>query len=650
MYFGVDYYPEHWPKDWMDSDLANIRDLGANTIRIGEFAWHLMEPKEGQFDFSFFDSVIEKAKAHQLKVIFGTPTATFPAWLAKKHPEILAQDAFGHIRAFGGRRLYCYNSDIYLTYSIAIVKALVSHYASEAELVVWQIDNEFGHEGSDDCYCPVCHSKWQLFLKEKYQNIEALNAAYGTIFWGQTYNDFDEIPMPTPTITTHNPSLKLDWARFRSVSLNAFAKAQIEAVKTYKGEHQRITHNLFGGFFDRKYDQNPLAAQLDVVSYDNYPVWGGLREPLEPGHIAMTLDYNYGLKQAPFWIMEQLMGAQGHDVIGYRPRPGQGRLWSWQAMARGCESLLYFRDRTMNKGQEQYCQGLIDADNTKGEKYEEAKRFFKEASQLMPQLKPPKKAKVAVVYDYDNIRSWNEQPQSECFNFTDELLRLYLPFHDLNIAVEVIDLSKAFEDYKIVLLPVQQLVDKRLAARLEAYVAAGGILIASYRLGIKDKDNNLKLGDVVPGGLSHVFGIEVAGYESLHSDYIVPVKSLHGKEGTCRVWRDLVKVTSAQPLAHYQDAFFDHYAAHTKHGYKAGWAYYLAGGLDRAYLKDFVLNELVIAAELEPINSPQGVERIRREGVDGMVYEIILNHNAQEVSCDDQLLKPFAVQINTLTR
>lgn len=645
MYFGVDYYPEHWPKAWMDSDLASIRELGANVIRIGEFAWHLMEEEEGKFDFSFFDEVIEKAKEHGLKVIFGTPTATFPAWLAQKHPEILSQDAFGHIRAFGGRRLYCYNSDVYLEYSRRLVEKLVAHYSSESALVVWQIDNEFGHEGSDDCYCPVCHSKWQLFLKEKYKSIHHLNEVYGTIFWGQTYNDFSEIPMPTPTITTHNPSLKLDWGRFRSQSLNQFAKAQIDLVKSLKGNHQQITHNLFGGFFDRKYDQNPLAENLDVVSYDNYPVWGGLREPLEPGHIAMTLDYNFGLKQSPYWIMEQLMGAQGHDIIGYRPRPGQGRLWSWQAMARGCEGLLYFRDRTMNKGQEQYCQGLIDADNIKGEKYEEAKLFFKEASKIMPKLKPLEKSEVAIVYHYDNIRSWKEQPQSECFDFTEELLRLYLPFHDLNIPVDVIDINKPWQDYKILLMPVQQLVDKALTDKIQTYVAEGGILIASYRMGIKDFDNNLKLGDVVPAGLNQVFGIDILGYESLHGDYVVPVCDLSGAETTCRVWRDLVKPNTAEILAHYSDNFYKDYAAHTGNCYGKGKAYYIAGGLDRGYIKNFVLRDIASVANIAVKETVKGLELICRESYEGEPYLFLLNHNPVSVVFDGHIIEAFDIKV-----
>lgn len=645
MYLGVDYYPEHWPKEWLESDLSDILALGANVVRIGEFAWHLMEPQEGHMDFSYFDQVIEKAKSMDLKVIFGTPTATFPAWLAQKHPEILSQDAFGHIRAFGGRRLYCYNSKVYLEYSLKIVKALVSHYSDETNVVAWQIDNEFGHEGSDDCYCNACHKEWHRYLKSKYGNIELLNDTYGTVFWGQTYNSFEEVPMPIPTITTHNPSLKLDWARFRSESLNAFAREQIDMVRSLKGSHQQITHNLFGGFFDRKYDQNPLSSLLDVVSYDNYPVWGGLREPLEPGHIAMTLDYQYGLKQQPYWIMEQLMGAQGHDVIGYRPRPGQGRLWSWQAMARGCESLLYFRDRTMNKGQEQYCQGLIDADNRKGEKYQEAKQFFGEVSAILPKLKPLKKSSVAVVYHYDNIRSWHEQPQSESFDFTNELLRMYLPFHDLNIPVDVISIEKDWSDYRVVLLPVQQLMDGALQSKMTNFVASGGILMASFRLGIKDFDNNLFLGDVVPAGLNQLFGIEVTGYESLHSDYIVPVQSLLGGMTNCTVWRDLVVPKNAEGLSFYQDAPFTQFAALTRNTYGKGTAYYIAGGLERDYLKELIKTQIAPAALLEIESTPTGVEWVKREGLDNTTYHILLNHNAHSVSVKDVELAPYDVKI-----
>ena len=91
MYLGVDYYPEHWNENMLNEDLDNIIELGSNVIRIGEFAWHMMERIEGEYDFSYFDHVIAKAKEKGLKVIFGTPTATMPAWLAKNYPDVLSE-------------------------------------------------------------------------------------------------------------------------------------------------------------------------------------------------------------------------------------------------------------------------------------------------------------------------------------------------------------------------------------------------------------------------------------------------------------------------------------------------------------------------------------------------------------------------------
>ncbi len=128
MYMGVDYYPEHWPVSLMDEDIRRMKEMGVNMVRIGEFAWHLMESEEGKIDFSFFDEVIKKLKKEDIKVMFGTPTATFPAWLAKKYPEVLSMDEDQNKRVFGGRRQYCYNSDIYMEYSLKIVDALVKHY------------------------------------------------------------------------------------------------------------------------------------------------------------------------------------------------------------------------------------------------------------------------------------------------------------------------------------------------------------------------------------------------------------------------------------------------------------------------------------------------------------------------------------------
>ena len=646
MYLGVDYYPEHWDISMMDSDLTRMKEMGVNTIRIGEFSWHIMENEEGKFDFSFFDNVIKKAVEYDFKVIFGTPTATFPAWISKAHPSILSEDIDGHKRVFGGRRQYCFNSNIYREYSRKIVEHLIAHYRDEEAIIAWQIDNEFGHEGSDLCYCDQCHGAFQKFLEDKYKTIKNLNDTYGTIFWGQTYNDFDEVPIPKKTITTHNPSLQLDFARFRDYSINSYAKMQIEIVRALKGDHQQITHNFYGGFFDKCYNQNIMAEELDFASYDNYPVWGGLKKPLTPHHIAMTHDYIRGLKNKNYWILEQIMGAQGHTVIGYLPRPNQAKMWSYQAIAHGCSNILYFRWRGMNKGAEQYCLGIIDQNDRKGRKYYEVQEFFKDISQYEKLVDSPIKSEVAILYSFDNIWSWKWQPQSTEFDFTSELLRLYTPFYNLNVNIDVISVDKEFNKYKVVILPVMMVIESELATRLEEFVRNGGIIIFSFRTGIKDKNNNIYFGKVFPGYVQKLCGIEIEESESLQDNQKIEILG-HGIyeniTGVGKVWRDMITPTTAEVLFSYGDEFYNQKAAITCNSYGFGKVYYIGSGVDEDTL-NIIAETITKEVEIQFEKTPKAVEVVFRQ-VENTQYKFIINHEEYEVIYEDNVLGPYEVRI-----
>ncbi|ERJ13100.1 beta-galactosidase [Haloplasma contractile] len=646
MYLGVDYYPEHWDIFMIDDDLIRMKEMGVNIIRIGEFAWHLMEQTEGNFDFSMFDYVIKKAEEYNLDIMFGTPTATFPAWLAKKHPSILSEDQFGNVRVFGGRRQYCFNSKHYLEYSLKIVKKLVEHYKGEKRIKHWQIDNEFGHEGSDLCYCKQCEKAFQNYLKQRYLTIDQVNETYGTIFWGQTYNDFSEIPVPKPTITTHNPTLKLDWARFRSYSINEFAKKHIELVRKLKGKHQKVTHNFFGGFFDKCYDQNEMSRQLDYVSYDNYPVWGGLKEPITPAHIAMTHDYIRGLKQDNYWIVEELMGAQGHDVIGYLPRPNQAKMWSYQAMAHGCNNLLYFRWRGMTKGAEQFCFGIIDHDNEKGRKYEEVKSFFNDIKNHKDIIDSKINADIAVLYDFDNIWSWKSQQQSKEFNFTNELLRLYSPFYELNTTIDVLSIEKDFNNYKVVVLPVMQIINEELKHRIDLYLQNGGTVIFSYRAGIKNRDNNINFEEIIPCQVREMTGIRIKEVESLQHGQEVTITGVglyEGKVGVCGVWRDLIIPETAEVLYQFTDKFYGTHACITRNQYKNGTVYYIGGGVDSTILNELA-EEIVINQSIPYISSEAGLEVYRREH-NRSQWLIVTNHTAENKTYNSYTFKPYESRI-----
>ncbi|QYR21464.1 beta-galactosidase [Paenibacillus sp. sptzw28] len=650
MFVGVDYYPEYWPAELMDEDIDGIVKLGSNMVRIGEFSWHLMEKEEGAFDFSFFDGVIAKLKNNGLSVMFGTPTATFPAWLAKKHPSILSKDETGGVRAFGGRRQYCFNSDIYFRYSSLITRKLVAHYSDEPAVVSWQIDNEFGHEGSDMCFCDQCHSGFQQFLERKFGgDIALLNETYGTIFWGQTYNAFSEIPLPTKTITVHNPALQLDWARFRSYSVNRFGARMAAIVREEKGQNQSVTTNLPGGFFDKWYDHAEHAEALDFVSYDNYPVWGGLAEPITPAAIALGHDFNRGLKGANFWIVEELMGAQGHDVIGYLPRPNQARMWSMQAFAHGCSDLLYFSWRAMTRGAEQFCMGIVDHDNRRGRKYEEVQSVFRDIRPYADVLQSEIKADVAVLYDYDNIWSWRIQRQSGAFDFRNELLRLYTPFHSLNCRIDVIPVSRDFGGYKVLVVPALQMIDKALGERLATFARDGGTVVFSFRTGIRDKDNNVYFGMELPGYAAEMSGVVIRGSEAIPAGCSVPVvpaaagwEAAQDSASACEVWRDLLTPTTAEVLYRYDDPFFPE-AAVTRNRFGSGTVYYIGGGMGEEIL-DRITRSIVNERDIWHIKSDKGVEVVLRESGERKVW-FVLNHTGDTQSFQGQRLNPYESRI-----
>ncbi len=646
MLLGVDYYPEQWDAALLEEDLDTIVDLGCNVIRIAEFSWHLMEKKEGEFDFSFFDHVIAKAKERKLKVIMGTPTATIPAWLAKKHPDILSEFENGRKRSFGGRHVFCFNSSYLYDYSEKIIRALLEHYKEEKAIVAWQIDNEIGHEGSDVCYCANCRKKFQAFLKKKFDgDIERLNDTYGTTFWSQEYNDFDEIPTPMATVTTHNPALRLDWERFRSESIVDFMEFQAELIRRIAPDAV-VMHDFPGGGLSKHVDYSRVAASIDQVAYNNYPVWGGQKEPIAPHEIAFGLDYIRGLKGRNFWITEAIMGAQGHDVTGFLPRPNQAKMWSYQGMAHGCDSLLYFRYRGATKGAEQFCYGVLDADNVKRRKFYEVQSFFRDIAQYDRALSAPVRNQVAIVYDYDSLASFRIQSQSILLEPSAEMQKYYKAFYDVNVGVDVIPVDRDFEGYRLVILPQMIITKAEMEKRVQAFVENGGTVVLTYRCAVKDADNNVPFGETMPVHYNGLAGIQVVETESLQELEAFPLvgsgefADVYGMGG---IFRDMIEVQDAEVLFHYGDEFYQDFAAVTRRKADKGFVYYLGCGLEESIMKR-LMEYMMKEQEISMRPSPEGVEIMSR-GEGSERIQMYINHNAEAVSVDGMELVPFACEI-----
>ncbi len=619
MFFGVDYYPEHWEKDDWKKHIALMKEAHFNVVRIGEFAWGRLEPAENHFDFSWLDEAVDLFHKAGISVILGTPTAAPPKWLADKY-DIYERDRYGRRRGFGSRRECCANHPDYIRRSQIITETLAEHYGNHPAVAAWQIDNEFGCHDSTRCYCEHCQRAFSAWLKKKYHTIGNLNRTFGTVFWSQEYDSFDDVILPAYTSCegeygkrqAHNPSLELDYCRFASDTWVNYQNMQAAIIRRYS--KSPVTHNFMGHF--SAIDYYKLGKELDIVSWDNYidNQWNHFSyEETSMAHELMR-----GIKNKSFWIMEQQSGPCGWDTFGQTPRPGQLRLWTYQALAHGCEGILYFRFQAAPFGMEQYWYGVLDHDGIPRRRYYELQKTGEELTRLSPLFCGSSPVTdVLIVKSYDHV--WSHEIKRHCkdFDYREMLYTYYKTNLHLgtNPAVGSEDIISS--DYKIVYLPAFVILTQSLKEKLEQYVAAGGCLVITCLSGIKDESNNM-ITSVKPGGFRKLAGITVEEFDTGGN------VTLSGIEGTSSIWRDILKTESAEIVAEYENEYYKGSPAITMNSYGKGKVWYVGCDLDEKGMYCLV-REINRSAGISVLTPPEGTEIIRRR-TDSLTYTILLNY------------------------
>lgn len=634
-YFGVDYYPEQWPEAYWPEAARLMAEAGFNVVRLADFAWSKMEPRDGQFEFDWLDRAIASLASHGIRIVLATPTASPPPWLMHKFPQAFRVGKDGLRLTYGNRREYCPNNPDYLDHCRRIVSQMSARYCHHPSVIGWQIDNEFGER----CYCPVCTGRFHQWLRQRYQSLETMNQEWGTEFWSHIYNDWEEIPLPLKSGGSPNPGLALDFFRFSSDSYLAFQHVQVEILMQNCPSHF-ITHNLMGFNYDQ-IDYFELARELDFVCLDNYPrtQWD-MQAEVEPSRLALAHCTMRGLKRRNHWVIEQQAGSGGWEVMSVPPKPGELRLWAYQSIAHGADGILFFRWRTARKGAEQYWHGLLDAHGRPGRRYAEIQRMgveIKKVGELIfgSTVKPA----VALLLSYPARFAFQIQPNNPQFNYSEHFHHVYRAFFHRNVGVDIVFPGADLSSYKLVVAPALHILSEAVARDLQRFVAAGGTLLITPRSGVKDESGTM-VELPLPGLLAQVCGAEVEEcvslapevYQSLAFDAFALEVSDPPK---ARVWCDILEPRRAQIVARYTSDYFAGKAAITLNKFGSGVAVYV-GTVGDASLYDTLASWLLhLAGVQQTMPASQGVEIAERwQGEQRIVF--VLNHGscAQEVVLD----------------
>jgi beta-galactosidase len=638
--FGADYYPDQTAESLWEEDARMMADFGVTNVRIAEFAWALMEPAEGHYDFAWLHKSVEILRAHQLAVILGTPSAAPPPWLSQKYPEILIVTEQGMTLSPEGRRFTCPSNKLYRRLSNNIATEMAKSFAQTAGIIGWQIDNEYTLSGYARCYCKACREGFQDWLRAKYGSLETINKTWGTSFWSQVYTDFSQIPLPTPSGGPPNPGMRLDYDRYQSQANVASLEEQLAILRKLCPPGQFITTNNVPLLADtvNAYD---LFAKLDFVSYDNYPGYAsthaqsadsGQSLPLDMIASTMSLlhDGSRSILHKPFLIMEEQSGKAGQPEFSPQPDKGQLRLWSYQAVAHGAMGINYFRWDTANFGAEEYWHGLLNHDRSKSPGFDEIAQTIRELKALGGDLlHSGYDAPAAFCFDYDSDWATAIQPGQPKVKYNTEVALWYGSLWGGHVGVDIVDATGDLSRYKALFAPLMYIVSEQQAKTIREFVRGGGVFVTGFRLGAKDSSSQI-VKTPLPGLLRDVMGVTVVDYVPIYSEKqgVKFSPKLPGPDAECQLWADLLKPESAEVLATYTMGDHAGDAAITANNFGKGRAIYIGARMEPAALGR-VLNICAAAAGIaSPFEAPAGVEVATRQSGQ-QSWTFVLNHTAK---------------------
>ncbi|MDE7296628.1 MAG: beta-galactosidase [Clostridia bacterium] len=621
IYIGAAYYPEMWEESEVEKDIARCKELGINTLRVGEFAWGKMEPQEGKYNFEWLLRVVDKLHANGIHTVMCTPTCTPPRWMLNRYPEMRRVMPDLHRADVSSRVHVCKSSKIAREKNRRIVTEAAKVFAGHKGIIGWQIDNEF-FPYEDGCYCENCKAGFRAYLKDKFGTTDNLNKAWGMTRWSLEYDTFEEVEPPYAHQWRH-PSLRKAWWDYQCRLIKEFSDEQADILHAYGCKNvgtDMMTNNCLGMY--------AVNEKLDVVQYNHY-------DPADRLYTnVFAYDFLRCIKDKPFWVTETQVGWNGSEFaeFGYRPA-GCCYANTWLPIAKGAEMNLYWLFRAHPNGHELAHGALF---STAGRSYrvsEEVKRAGEDFVKCADFLTESKiKSKIAMHYSNTAVNSLNIAPLVKGLDYRQVLLeKFHAAFRHYN--VDVIDTPHVLEGYEVIVSPFLTTLDEHgLKERIVEWVQKGGIWIVGPMSDIYDGEDISKFTHAPYGCLEELAGVYTK-YQKPVGNSVFKAKWQGGGDcpvSTCYDAYECKAGTTA--LASYLGDEFDGLAAVTERKVGKGKIVLLGSVLSHEALRKL--------ARLAPIaKASENIALIERSGNQSGIIAVELENKEGYVELDGSYLE-----------
>lgn len=622
LYFGGDYNPEQWSKEVWKQDIELMQKANVNLVSLGIFSWANLEPKEGQYEFGWLDEIMDLLHQGGISVDLATATASPPAWMSQKYPEILPVNFDGVRLAFGGRQAYCAASPVYIQKAAAITEQLAARYAKHPAVVMWHVNNEYGCH-APYCYCDVSKDAFVAWLKNRYSSLDELNASWGTDFWSQRYHAWDEIPAPkrTPDGTHPNPGAQIDFKRFTSeVTLELF-KQERDIIKKYDSKNP-VTTNFMSMKFTYAMDYFAWAKEVDFVSTDHYLAQHDIENHID---LAQMGDLTRGFANGKQWLlMEHSSSAVNWQPRNYAKTPGQEKRNAMSFVARGSQGSMYFQWRQSQAGSERFHSAMVPHAG-------EDTRVYREVAELGKLLSensdisnyPTNRAEVAMVFDYEQMWAMMQANlPTEDLSYPETVAAWYRALYKEGIHVDFVPAdvdAETLKQYKLVLMPMMHMLSDAEEKTFTDYATEGGNLVVGYFSNIADRTLRVKLGGYGGKLVKDVIGVYVEEFYPMREK---SVSLSNGMEAT--LWAELSRLNGAEMVAEFKDGQGAGNVALAKRNLGSSTAWYQGTELTEKSQREFfssIAKTLGISA-----TGSETLELVKRGP-----YQIEIDHTADTV-------------------